>query len=193
MVINMMNYIFSFMIISSLIYSIITNNLDNITNGMFDSTTQTIELTLTMFGIIPLWTGIMNIVSNTKILDYLTKIVSPIISKIFRNVDKNTNAYKYICINFTSNLLGLGNASTPLGLKAVSELEKTNDNESILKLILINTAAIQLIPSTIIALRSLLGSTNPNGIILQIWCCSVISLTSALILYKLLGRKEKNT
>ncbi len=187
----MMNYIFGFMIIFSLIYSILTNSLDNVTNGIFESTEQTIELIITMFGIIPLWTGIMNIVSNTKIIQYINKIVSPIISKIFKNVDKNSKAYNYICLNFTSNLLGLGNASTPLGLKATQELEKNNDSNSILKLILINTAAIQLIPSTIIALRSLLGSENPNEIILPIWFCSIISLSIALLLYKLLGRREK--
>lgn len=187
----MMNYIFSFMIIFSLIYSILTNNLDNVTNGIFDSTEQTIELVITMFGIIPLWTGIMNIVSNTKIIDYINKLVSPIISRIFKGVDKNSKAYNYICLNFTSNLLGLGNASTPLGLKAVTELEKTKDSNSILKLILINTAALQLIPSTVIALRSLLGSKNPNEIILQIWFCSIVSLFSALFLYKILGRTEK--
>lgn len=134
----------------------------------------------------------MNIVSKTSIINTLSKLISPIISRIFKGLDKNSKAYEYISLNFTSNLLGLGNASTPLGLKAVEHLENENNKENnILKLILINTASIQIIPSTVIGLRSMLGSNNPNEIIIYVWICSILSLAIALFLYTLLSRSEK--
>ena len=186
----MMNYIWGVIIIGSLIFAILTNKLDLVTNSMFDSTNQAIELTILMLGIISLWNGIMAILERTSIMSFLTKIISPFLSLIFKGVDKASKAYKYICLNFTANLLGLGNAATPLGLTAVTELEKTEkQSNSALKLILINTAALQLIPSTIIGLRSSLGSTNPNGIIFHIWICSIVSICTALIMYYLLTRK----
>lgn len=186
----MMNYIWGFMLIGSLVFAILTNNLDMVTNSMFDSTKQAIELTILMLGIISLWNGIMAILERTSIMAFLTKIISPFLSLIFKSVDKASKAYKYICLNFTANLLGLGNAATPLGLTAVTELEKTEkQSNSALKLILINTAALQLIPSTIIGLRASLGSQNPNGIILQIWICSIISIFTALLVYYFLTRK----
>lgn len=186
----MMNYIWGFIIISSIIFAIITNKLDIITNSLFDSTSQAIDLTILMLGIISLWNGIMAILEKTSIMSFLTKLISPFLSLIFKGVDKASKAYKYICLNFTANLLGLGNAATPLGLTAVTELEKTEkQSNSALKLILINTAALQLIPSTIIGLRSSLGSENPNGIIFHIWFCSIISICTALLVYYLLTRK----
>ena len=179
------------MIILSLIYSILFNRLDIVTNAIFDSTKDAVNLTILMFGIITLWNGIMNIFSNTNMMKVVSKIISPIISRIFNDLDKNSKAYNYICLNFTANLLGLGNASTPLGLSAVKELEKEKNGEkSILKLILINTAALQLIPSTVIGLRSMLGSTNPNSIIIHIWICSFISISTALLTYMLLSRRK---
>ena len=188
----MMNYIWSFIIILSLIYSIIFNKLDIVTNAMFDGANDAVDLTILMFGLITLWNGIMNILSNTSIMHWISKLITPIISKIFSGLDKNSKAYNYICLNFTANLLGLGNASTPLGLSAVKELEKEIDGKKhILKLILINTAALQLIPSTVIGLRSMLGSENPNSIILHIWICSLISITTALFSYNLLLRRKK--
>ena len=187
----MMNYIWSFMIIGSLAYSIVFNKLDIVTNAMFEGASDAVELTILMFGLITLWNGIMNILSNTSIMNWISKIITPVISRIFSGLDKNSKAYNYICLNFTANLLGLGNASTPLGLNAVRELENEKDGEKhILKLILINTAALQLIPSTVIGLRSMLGSQNPNSIILHIWICSLISITTALFSYKLLSRSK---
>lgn len=186
----MMNYIWGFIIVGSLVFSILTNKLDLVTNSMFDSTKQAIELTILMLGIISLWNGIMAILEKTSIMSFLTKLISPFLSFIFKTVDKTSKAYKYICLNFTANLLGLGNAATPLGLTAVTELEKDKkQSNSALKLILINTAALQLIPSTIIGLRSGLGSANPNEIIFHIWFCSIISLCTALLVYYLLTRK----
>lgn len=186
----MMNYIWGFIIIGSIVFSILTNKLDIITNSLFDSTNQAIELTLLMLGIISLWNGIMAILEKTSVMSFLTKLISPFLSLIFKGVNKTSKAYKYICLNFTANLLGLGNAATPLGLTAVTELEKEEkQSNNALKLILINTAALQLIPSTIIGLRSSLGSENPNDIIFHIWFCSIISLCTALFIYYLLTRK----
>ena len=186
----MMNYIWAFMIVGSLIFAILTNKLDLVTNSMFDSTKQAIDLTILMLGIISLWNGIMAILEKISIMSFITKLISPFLGLIFKGVNKASKAYKYICLNFTANLLGLGNAATPLGLTAVSELEKSEKQpHSALKLILINTAALQLIPSTIIGLRASLGSTNPNGIIFHIWFCSIVSICTALLVYYFLTRK----
>ena len=187
----MMNYIWGGMISFSIIYAIFTNNVNLITDTVFESTKQAVSFGITMLGIISLWSGLMNILSMTKISSHIISITSPIINFIFKGLDKKSKAYEYICMNFSSNLLGLGNASTPLGLKACEELnKKTLNKEYILKLILLNTASLQLIPSTIIGIRSMLGSSSPNGIILPIWICSFLSIIGGFLMYNFLTRKE---
>ena len=190
----MLNKIWPFFIIISFVYSIYSGNISNINNAIFNSAEQTVELCLTMFGSLCLWNGIMKIAIKTSMIEKLTKFLKPIISFIFPEIKNDKKIAKEISMNMVSNILGLGNASTPLGLKAMDSMQKANKNKSELSdsmamFILINTASLQIIPTTVIAIRSSLNSENPTKIIFAVWLATIAAFTTAIIAGKLLIKK----
>ena len=131
----------------------------------------------------------MNIVKNTNLINKINFLVKPLVRFLFKDIDENSECYQNISMNMTSNLLGLGNAATPCGLKAIEEMQKENNNKNQLTnnqilFILINTASIQLIPTTIISIRTSLGSKNPSIIIVSVWFASIVTFVSMIILAK---------
>ena len=125
----MLNILWPFFIIISIFYAILSGNIENINNCIFESAENAVKLTLTLLGATCLWSGIMEIASKTDIIKYLSAILQPIIKKIFYNLDSNKKSYNNIIMNIIANILGLGNAATPLGLKAMGELQKENANK----------------------------------------------------------------
>ncbi|MCI8393759.1 MAG: nucleoside recognition protein, partial [Clostridia bacterium] len=120
----------------------------------------------------------------------LSKALNPLIKFLFPDVDKNSKAHEEISLNMIANILGLGNASTPLGLQAMETLQKQNPSKTTLSnsmamLVLINTASLQLIPTTVIAIRTSLNSTNPTSIILPVWVATLSAAISAIIAAKI--------
>lgn len=187
----MLNILWPIFIIISIVYAIFSGNVENLNNSIFESTQNALNLTLTLLGMTCLWSGIMEVASKTKIIYYLAKILKPIMKKLFSNLDEVS--YNNITMNIIANILGLGNAATPLGLKAMNELQKDNRNkerlsDNMLMLIVLNTASLQVIPTTVIAIRSSLGSQNPTKIIFPVWistiCAAVVGITCAKIVTK---------
>lgn len=190
----MLNILWPFFIIISIFYAILSGNIENINNCIFESAENAVKLTLTLLGATCLWSGIMEIASKTDIIKYLSAILQPIIKKIFYNLDSNKKSYNNIIMNIIANILGLGNAATPLGLKAMGELQKENANkdelsDNMMMLIVLNTASLQVIPTTVIAVRKSLGSNNPTQIIFLVWiatvCAAVVGILVAKIIIKL--------
>jgi len=189
----MLNIIWPLFIIISYVYALLSGNIEKINNGVFESCKSAVELTITFFGTITLWCGIMKIAQDSSLSKKLTKLLSPLIHFLFPEIRKTDNAYNEISLNIIANLLGLGNASTPLGLKAMQSLQEKNKvkntlSNSMAMLILLNTASLQIIPSTVIALRSSLNSTNPTSIIVPVWlstiCAAIARCFYGKILYK---------
>ena len=190
----MLNKIWPFFIIISFVYSIYSGNILDINNAIFDSSKQTVELCLTMFGTLCLWNGIMKIAVKTSLIEKLNILLKPLISFIFPEIKNDEKISKEISMNMTANILGLGNAATPLGLKAMDSMQKINKDKTKLSnsmsmFILINTASLQIIPTTVIAIRSSLNSENPTKIILAVWVATVAAFTTAIIAGKLLIKK----
>ena len=190
----MLNILWPFFIIISIFYAILSGNIENINNCIFESAENAVKLTLTLLGATCLWSGIMEIASKTDIIKYLSAILQPIIKKIFYNLDSNKKSYNNIIMNIIANILGLGNAATPLGLTAMGELQKENANkdelsDNMMMLIVLNTASLQVIPTTVIAVRKSLGSNNPTQIIFPVWiatvCAAVVGILVAKIIIKL--------
>lgn len=190
----MLNILWPFFIIISIFYAILSGNIENINNCIFESAENAVKLTLTLLGATCLWSGIMEIASKTDIIKYLSAILQPIIKKIFYNLDSNKKSYNNIIMNIIANILGLGNAATPLGLKAMGELQKENANkdelsDNMMMLIVLNTASLQVIPTTVIAVRKSLGSNNSTQIIFPVWiatvCAAVVGILVAKIIIKL--------
>ena len=165
----MLNIIWPAFIIISVIYALISGNIENVSNGIFDSANSAVQLTLTFFGTICLWNGIMEIAKKTSLTNALSKALKPFINFLFPELKNNKQAQDEISMNMVANLLGLGNAATPLGLKAMKTMQQDNPQKdtltnSMAMFIVINTASLQLIPTNVIAIRSSLGSNSPSGI-----------------------------
>lgn len=197
----MLNIIWPVFIIISFIYSILNGNVEKINQSIFDSTSSAVQLTITFFGTICLWNGIMKIAQETSFTKKLTKILRPIINFLFPDCINNEKVKEEISMNIIANILGLGNAATPLGLKAMKTLQKENNKKdtispSMAMFIVINTASIQLIPTTVIAIRASLNSSNPTQIIFPIWGATFFAAICAIITTKIfiyIDKKKNNS
>ena len=184
----MLNKIWPTFIIISFSYAIFSGNLEKLNSSIFASTSDAINLCISLLGTICLWNGIMQIANKTTIIDKLVKVLNPIINLLFPDIKKNKQIKKEISMNMIANILGLGNAATPLGLKAMKSMQKENSKKdtltnSMMMFIVINTASIQIIPTTVIAIRNSLGSTEPTKIIFPVWIATICAA---------IGRNDRN-
>ncbi len=189
----MLNKIWPVFIIISFSYAIFSGNLEQLNSSIFESTSDAISLSINLLGTICLWNGMMQVANQTSMIDKLTKILNPIIKLLFPEMRKNKQVQKEISMNMIANILGLGNAATPLGLKAMKSMQKENLKKdtltnSMLVFIVLNTASIQVIPTTVIAIRNSLGSNNPTAIVFPVWiatiCAAVAGITVAMLFIK---------
>lgn len=190
----MLNIIWPIFIIISYIYAICVGKISEINNSIFESCKSAVDLSITFLGTMCLWTGIMQIAKKTTLITKLTNLLKPIMRILFPDIDKNDPAYEEISMNMVANILGLGNAATPLGLKAMKTMQKTNTSRDTLTnsmgmFIIINTASIQIIPTTVIAIRSSLGSSNPTAIIIPVWIATICAAIAGIISAKILMKK----
>ena len=193
----MLNVIWPIFIIISVIYAFLCGNIENVSNGIFSSLNDVIDLSLTLLGTMCLWNGIMEIARNTSFVDRLCKMLNPLIKILFPRLENET-AKREISMNIVANFLGLGNAATPLGLKAMKTLQEDNKikdtlNNYMVMFIVLNTASLQLIPTNVIAIRNSLGSNSPSGIIFPVWIATIIAaivgITATKILINLSNKK----
>ena len=191
----MLNYLWPLFIITSFIYSICFGNIENTNISIFESTESAVNLCIKLLGTICLWNGIMKIVEKSSIIYKLNGLLRPIFNVLFPKLNENDEAYKNISMNVIANIMGLGNAATPMGIKAMKSLQKRNKTKEKLSdemviFIVLNTASIQIIPTTVIAIRNSLGSNNPTAIIFPVWiatvCAATVAVTTAKILTRLL-------
>ena len=175
----MLNFIWAGMMIVAVVCAIFTGRVSEVTSAMTEGAQSGISLTISLMGIMCLWTGIMNIAENTGIAKLVAKLLTPVMKILFPKL-KDKKAKEAIVMNMTANMLGLSNAATPFGLKAMNELKRLSNSkdatDEMCMFIVINTASIQIIPSTVIALRQGAGSTAPTEIIIPVWLCSICSL-----------------
>lgn len=190
----MLNIIWPAFITISFIYALISGNIEQTSNGIFDSAASAVELTLTFFGTICLWNGVMAIAKKTTLMQKLTKLLQPIVKFLFPDLKQNEQIKEEISMNMVANLLGLGNAATPLGLKAMETMQKENPQKdrltnSMAMFIVINTASLQIIPTNVIAIRSSLGSTEPSSIILPVWIATIVAAIVGVTATKILMKR----
>lgn len=193
-VIKMLNKIWPAFIIASFIYAIFNGNIEEFNNSIFTSCAQTVDLILKLFGTMCLWNGLMKIVQETSLMKRLAKFISPLMRFLFPTMKKEDKEYKEITINIIANLLGIGNAATPLGLKAMQTMQEKNPQKDritneMAMFIVLNTASIQLIPSTVIAVRASLGSVNPSQIIVPVWIATIAADVAGIIASKILMKR----
>ena len=141
-----------------------------------------------------LWNGLMRIVQETSLINKLSTMITPLMKVLFPNMKKEDKEYKEITVNIIANLLGIGNAATPLGIKAMQTMQEKNPDkeritDSMAIFIVLNTASLQLIPTTVIAVRASLGSTNAVQIILPVWISTIVADIAGIVASKVLMKK----
>jgi len=190
----MLNKIWPVIILVSTIYGIFSGNISALNNAIYNSSKDAIDIFIVLIGATALWSGVMKILSSTKIIELLNIMMNPIMRILFPDL-KDKKIRRVISMNIISNLFGLGNAATPLGVQAMILMHDSNNrskkmSDSMKMLILINTTSIQLIPTTIIAIRNSLGARNPSSIILPVWGSTIASVCAGIVLLKKLDRKK---
>lgn len=184
------------MIIISIIFASFNGRLDQTVSAAFMGAENAVSAIISMAGVFCFWSGILKIAEKSGFSKILSKIISPVLGFIFPKLKKNGEAFSHITMNVVANLMGMGNAATPAGIDAMCELDKLNGysphaSDEMCLLVVMNTASIQLLPTTILSLRSAAGSQNPAGVIIPIWIASAVSLISAVCMMKLIIRWGK--
>lgn len=166
----MLNIIWLFLIVASIIVGAVTGRMEAVNQAAFEGAKTGVTVCFGLLSVLSFWMGIMRIAEKSGLMELLARLLSPIIGRLFPDIPKGHPAMGYILSNMSANLLGLGNAATPMGLKAMEELQKLNANKQIASpsmctLLAINTASITLIPTNMIAIRMQYGSQNPVDIV----------------------------
>ena len=190
----MLNYLWPIFLIISFIYAILVGNIDEVNKSIFDSAESAVELSITFLGTICLWNGVMKIIQSTSLIEKLTKMLNPIIKFLFPELKNNKDASQDISMNVIANILGLGNAATPLGIKAMQTMQKYNKKKdtlsnSMVMFIVLNTASMQLIPTTVIAIRTSMKSENPSSIIIPVWIATICAAVAGIFITKILMKR----
>lgn len=189
----MLNYLWGFMIIIGIMVGVLNGRIDEVNAASINSAKEAITLSIAMLGVMSLWTGIMQVAKASGIIDALTKGLYPIIRLLFPGIPRGHVAGEYIASNMIANILGLGWAATPMGLKAMKELKELNkDSEyastDMCTFLIINISSLQLIPVNVIAYRSQYGSISPTEILGAALIATTIS-TFAGVLFSVVARK----
>lgn len=188
-----MSWIWTGICVISLIYSIISGSFTELGSALTEGASAAIRLCIGICGITCLWCGVMEVMKRCGIMEKIAKLLQPAVRRILPETRRNKSAARYIAANISANLLGLGNAATPMGIKAVHALSDGSGKatDDMCTLTVLNSASIQLIPLTVAAIRGALGSASPFDIIPAVWITSAFSAFVGVSVSKLLGRRTK--
>lgn len=191
----MMNYLWPALILLSIVYAFLTQNTTAVADAVFSSLEDAVTLTLKMLGILCFWSGMMQLAEKSGLTQKIARALSPLLRRLFPEIKNDKDAQSAISMNFTANLFGIGNAATPLGIEAMKRLKKhapasdTASNAMVLFVVL-NTASIKLIPTTVAMLRHDVGSAAPMEILPVSLLVSFTSCSAAIVVAKLLERRK---
>lgn len=185
-----MNYIFYFLIVISIIFGAINGRLTDVVNSILTGAELSVKVAFSLIGIMAFWLGMMKIAEDCGLIKIIAKIIKPVTKRLFNEIPEESPAMGDIAMNFSANAFGLTNAATPIGLKAMEELQKENiDKKSasnaMCMLLAMNTAGFQLIPATVLAVLIGIGYKNPMEIIAPTLLVTTIAFVSAIILAKI--------
>lgn len=185
-----MNYIFYFLIVISIIAGAVNGKLPDVVNAILTGADLSVKVAFSLIGIMAFWLGMMKIAEKCGLVTIIAKIIKPITKRIFNEIPEDSPAIGDIAMNFSANAIGLSNAATPIGIKAMEELQKenvdkTSASNAMCMLLAMNTAGFQLIPATVIAVLIAVGYKNPTEIIAPTLLVTSIAFVSAIALTKI--------
>lgn len=185
----MMNYVWAILVLVAIIFAIATGKGSEIGSALLSSGETSVNLLLTLAGTISLWSGVMAIAESSGITKGLSTLFNPVLKLLFKDYKDDSKVMNAVSTNITANLIGLGNAATPAGLKAISGMYNGENkiNNSMATFIVMNTSSIQIVPTTIVALRLAKGSNAPMEIAPCIWISSICALLVGIASTKICG------
>ena len=189
-----MAWVWTGMVVLSLLFGLLTGRLDAVANAALSGAESAVELSLSMAGILCLWSGVMEIMNVCGLSDGLARAFRPVLRRLLPEASRDSETLAAVSANVSANLLGLGNAATPLGIRAARRMARgcggTASNELCL-LVVLNTASIQLLPATVASLRAASGCQTPFDILPAVWLASILSVTAGLLAAWLLSRRSR--
>ena len=186
-----MAWVWSGMVVLSLVFGVLNGTIADVSSAAMEGAAAAVELCISMGGIMCLWTGIMAIMNKCGLIEGLSRFFRPVLRRLFPSACRDREALNAISANVSCNMLGLGNAATPLGIQAARRMARGAEGvatDELCLLVVLNTASIQLIPTTVAGVRSAYGAAAPFDILPAVWLASVISVTVGLLAAKVLAR-----
>ena len=186
-----MAWVWSGMVVLSLLFGIITGNLEQVANAALEGANSAIELSISMAGIMCLWSGVMEILNVCGLSAGLARLFRPLLRRLMPNASRDEETLAALSANVSANLLGLGNAATPLGIQAARRMARGCGgiaSDELCRLVVLNTASIQLLPATVASVRAAAGCATPFDILPAVWLASILSVAVGLLVSFLLAR-----
>lgn len=181
----MLNLVWAALILASIVCAFVTGRTQELTQAIFLGAQRAVELVIAMAGAMAVWTGVLKAAEAGGLTGAAARMLHPLIRRLFPDCREGGEAEQAICMNLTANLFGMGNAATPMGIAAMRAMERENPlggvNRSMVRFVVVNTASLQLFPTTLGALRAAEGSANPFDILPAVWLVSAVSLVVALL------------
>lgn len=192
----MINKLWGFFIIVGILFTLLFGDMESLNDTILNSATSGVRMVLDLLPIIVLWSGIMKIAESSGLLQRIGNLVKPVLSKLFPSLKKESKALGYITSNIVANAMGLGSAATPFGLKAMEEMQKENEkkdeaSDAMITFLVLNTSGVTIVPTTVIALRMMYHSQNPEEIIITAILATLCSSIAGLTLDYIRRRKKK--
>jgi spore maturation protein A len=192
----MLNWLWFVLLAVGVLYGAAAGSLDAVTEAALTASGDAVRLAIEMCGLLCLWLGVLRVAESSGLVDRLGRALSPLVGLLFPDVPKTHPAFSAIVMNFSANLLGLGNAATPFGLKAMSYLQELNRSKeeatpAMITLLALNTSGVTFIPTLVISLRMAAGSKDPACIIGPTALASSLGLVFALTLDALIRRRQR--
>ncbi|MBE6538162.1 MAG: spore maturation protein A [Ruminococcaceae bacterium] len=195
----MLGKVFGIMCLISILFASLSGNMAELGGAVFDGAETAVTLTISLCGIMSLWCGVMKVLQGAGAIGFFSRLISPVFRLFFPDAEKSGEGKEEICACIGANLLGIGNAATPLALSAIKKLHSDHvrkggaadcASRDMITLAVLNTASANLLPTTILALRRSAGSSSPFSVVAPIWICSLSCAFLALILTRALGMKK---
>lgn len=191
-----MNIILIVVPLASIIFSLFNGTMQETSGAILEKSGEAVELVISLCGVMCFWSGLMRVAERAGLTEKLSRLISPVVGLLFRGIKKGGKAAGLITMNLAANILGLGNASTPLGIAAMKAIAEENGAENsatddMIMLAVLNTASLQIIPATAGALRLANGVSEPFDILPCVWVVSLYSAAAAVIAAKIMGRVSR--
>lgn len=186
-----LSYVWTGIVLFSLVVAGVFGTGKEVSSAAMEGAKAGIDVVLAMSGALCLWSGVAKILEKCGIMRVLSGFFRPFLGRLFPKTGTNKEAFGYLCSNFTANLLGLGNAATPLGITAIQKMKQDSDSatDEMCRLIVLNTASIQLIPTTVAAIRAALGAAQAFDILPAVWVTSLLSASGGVAAAWLMGKR----